>query len=243
MDQSYWMALAASSIACAVTTTGIIAVRRFEGWSKANAPHFASFAAGMLVTITILHIVPGAIRLGMRVPAYVLAGYLIMYAFDRFLAAYASDKPRVAGYSLGLLPLVGIGTHSLLDGVIYSISFSVNPFTGAVVTLGMILHELPEGMTMYTLLVRSGFASRAAFLLAFFATAFTTPLGMALSYPFISRLDAPVLGSLLALSGGTLLYVGASHLLPWAEGERRSYGAAAFAAGVVIAVGIVLSGG
>jgi zinc transporter ZupT len=243
MDQSYWMALAASLLACAVTTTGIMAVRRFEGWSRAKAPYFASFAAGMLVTISILHIVPSAMRLTMQAPAWVLAGYLIMYGFDRFLAAYAAGKPRVEGYSLGLLPLVGIGTHSLLDGVIYSISFNVNPFTGAVVTLGMILHELPEGMTMYTLLVRSGFSSRAAFLLAFFATALTTPLGMTLSYPFISRLDAPVLGSLLALSGGALLYVGASHLLPWAEHERRSYGFAAFAAGVAIAIGIVLSGG
>jgi zinc transporter ZupT len=69
----------------------------------------------------------------------------------------------------------------------------------------------------------------------------TTPLGTLMSYPFVSRIDASVLGLLLALSAGTLIYVGATHLLPRAEREPRRFSLVALAAGIGVAVGIVFS--
>jgi zinc transporter ZupT len=64
---------------------------------------------------------------------------------------------------------------------------------------------------------------------------------MLVSYPFISRIDPPLLGSLLALSSGALVYVGATHLLPQAEREHRKYSLFALGAGILVAVVIVLS--
>jgi zinc transporter ZupT len=137
--------------------------------------------------------------------------------------------------------LFGIGFHSFLDGVVYSISFSVSMFTGSLVALGMVLHEFPEGIVTYTLLIRGGFSERRSFALAFFAAALTTPLGTLVSYPFVSRIDAPLLGLLLALSAGALIYVGATHLLPQAEREPRRFSLIALGAGILVAAGIVLS--
>lgn len=141
------------------------------------------------------------------------------------------------------MPLIGIGFHSFLDGVVYSISFSVSLLTGLLVALGMVLHEFPEGILTYTLLVRAGFSARRSLLLAFLAAALTTPVGTLISYPFISRIDAPMLGLLLALSAGALIYVGATHLLPRAELEPRRFSLVAVMAGVVVALGIILSKG
>ncbi len=98
---------------------------------------------------------------------YRFAGYLLLDLFDRFLTAYVCDKPQTAEYALGLVPLIGIGFHSLLDGVVYSISFSVSPLTGTLVAVGMVLHEFPEGIVTYTLLLRSGFTPRRSMGLAF----------------------------------------------------------------------------
>jgi ZIP family zinc transporter/zinc and cadmium transporter len=64
---------------------------------------------------------------------------------------------------------------------------------------------------------------------------------MLVSWPLVSRIDAPLLGSLLALSAGALVYVGATHLLPQAEKERRKYSLYALGAGILVAVVIVLS--
>lgn len=95
----------------------------------------------------------------------------------------------------------------------------------------------------YTLLVRSGFTERRSFLLAFLAAAVTTPIGTLVSYPFISQIDQSLLGALLALSAGALIYVGATHLLPRAEREPRRFSLVALAAGILVALGIVLSNG
>lgn len=243
MSEDFWITFAASLLAGAVTTGGILTIRRFKVWARDNTTYFACFAAGVLIAVSFMHIVPKAIAMSAQAPAYLFGGYLAMHALNRFLTAYVCDKPETAEYAIGLVPLIGIGFHSFLDGVVYSISFSVSLFTGALVTLGMVLHEFPEGIVTYTLLVRSGFQERRSLILAFFAAAATTPLGTVVSYPFISRIDEPLLGSLLAISAGALIYVGATHLLPRAETEPRRYSVVALAAGVVVALGIVLGKG
>jgi zinc transporter ZupT len=137
--------------------------------------------------------------------------------------------------------MFGIGFHSFIDGFIYSIAFTVSILTGSLATIGMVLHEFPEGIITYLLLVRGGFRERMAMVLAFLAAAATTPLGMLVSYPLISAIERPFLGALLALSAGALVYVGATHLLPRAEQEHRRFSLVALAGGVLVAVIIVMA--
>lgn len=243
MKEIFSTAFAASVIAAVVTTGGILTIRRFEAWARQNTTYFACFAAGVLIAVSFLHIVPKSFAMNPQAPTYLFGGYLLMHVFNRFLTAHVCDKPQTAEYALGLVPLLGIGFHSFLDGIVYSISFSVSMYTGILVAIGMVLHEFPEGIVTYTLLLRSGFTQRRSFVLAFLAAAVTTPLGALISYPFISRIDQPLLGALLALSAGALIYVGATHLLPRAEREPRRFSLVALAAGVLVALGIVLSKG
>jgi zinc transporter ZupT len=243
MDQNFWIALAAGTIAAAVTTGGIICIRRYEDWARRNAAYFASFAAGVLIAVSFLHIVPTSIRLDERAPAFLFIGYLSMHLFNRFLAAYVCDKPQTADYAIGLVPLFGIGLHSFVDGIVFAIGFNVSALTGVLVAIGLILHEFPEGVVTYTLLLRSGFTARRSFTLAFAAAAATTPVGTLVSYPFIRMIDEPVLGLLLAFSAGALIYVGATHLLPHAEEKPSRFSLLALVAGALVALGIVLTKG
>jgi zinc transporter ZupT len=137
--------------------------------------------------------------------------------------------------------MLGIGLHSLVDGIIYSVTFNVSVFTGVLAAIGMVLHEFPEGIVTFVLLERGGFSRRRSALYAFWAAAISTPLGTLVSYPFVSDIRRSTLGILLAISAGALVYVGASHLLPTVERENRRYSLLALAAGVLIAVVIVMS--
>lgn len=243
MDRAFGITLGASLLAAAVTTAGIVSIRRFEDWARQNATYFACFAAGVLIAVSFLHIAPQSFDMNAQGPAYLFAGYMLMHVFNRFLIAHVCDKPETSEYALGLVPLLGIGFHSFLDGVVYAVSFSVSMLTGVLVALGMVLHEFPEGIVTYALLIRSGFSERRSFFLSLLAAAATTPLGALISFPFVSRIGQPALGALLALSAGALIYVGATHLLPRAEREPRRFSFAALAAGVLVAVGIVLTKG
>lgn len=231
----------ASFLACAITTAGIFVISRYESWGLKNAAYFMSFAAGVLISVALLHIIPRSIEINDSAPVYVLIGFLALYLLNRFLNTYICHTYENADLTRGLVPVVGVGLHSFLDGVIYSVTFNVSLFTGLLAAIGMVLHEFPEGIVTFLLLDRSGFSRRQSAGYAFLAAAFSTPLGTLLSFPFIERIDRSTLGVWLAFTAGGLLYVGASHLLPAVEKEDKSYSLLALLAGVLVAVVIILS--
>ena len=237
----FWPPFIASLLAAFVTTTGLLIIRNFEGWAERNSVYFSSFAAGVLISVSFLHLIPKSFSMNDQAPVWLLAGYLLLHAVNRFITAYVCDKTQRAELGIGLVPMLGIGLHSFIDGMVYSVTFTVSIFTGALAAAGMVLHEFPEGIVTYVLLLKGGFKKKTALLLAFLAAALTTPLGMLASYPFISRIDEPMLGNCLALSAGALVYVGASHLLPKVEAQPRKHSFVALGAGIFVAVLIVLS--
>lgn len=241
MSRESLFATLASLAACGMTTLGILVVRRFEAWAKAHSIYFVAFAAGVLIAVSMLHLAPESFKSAEDAPEYLFAGYLLLYIFNRLTCAVVCERRIDSSPPVGLTPLVGIGFHSLVDGVVYAVTFSVDTFTGSLAALGMVLHEFPEGVVTYVLIVRGGFSRGAAFWLAILAAGVTTPLGTLLAYPLMGGLSGVVLSRLLALSAGALLYVGASHLLPQVERERRRFSFLALAAGMATAVAIVIA--
>jgi zinc transporter ZupT len=237
-------AILASGLACIFTTMGILLVRRHEGRAMKYSGYFMSFAVGVLVGVSFLHLVPESLSQNRdEAPTCLLAGFLAFYVLDRVLGAYVCHRYEDSGYSIGLLPTLGVGVHSLLDGVMYSVTFSVSVFTGALAALGMVLHEFPEGVLTFVLLRRGGFDRRASVTYSFLAAAISTPLGTLISCPFVDRLKGSTLGGLLAISAGALIYVGASHLLPVVHREGRKYTGLSLVSGVMVAMILVLCRG
>jgi zinc transporter ZupT len=243
LSNTFIAVVLASSLACVVTTIGIYVISKYEAWGRQNTVYFMSFAAGVLVSVSFVHIIPKSFEMNEDAPIFLLIGFLALYLFNRFLKLYICQEYQCETFATGIVPMLGIGFHSLLDGVIYSVTFNVSIFTGVLAAIGMVLHEFPEGIVTFLLLERGGFERRRAALYAFLAAAISTPLGTLVSYPFIDDIARPMLGILLAISAGALLYVGASHLLPEVEKENKRYSIIALAVGVFVAVGIVLSKG
>mgnify|MGYP001055859025 CR=1 FL=1 len=243
LDARFWMILAASGAACAVTTLGIFVISRHEKWSRERSAYFVSFAAGVLITVTFLHIVPESIHMNSRAPVFILVGFLGLYFLNRFLNVYLCHEHDCPEYTVGLIPMLGIGLHSLIDGAIYSITFNVSIFTGVLAAAGMVFHEFPEGVITFVMLERGGFSARKSALYAFVAAAVSTPLGAVITYPFVHRIGDEALGGLLAVAGGALVYVGATHLLPEVEEQSGAYTIVTLAAGVLVGVIVILSHG
>jgi len=230
----------ASVLACLVTTIGIYIISRYEEWGNQNVVYFISFAAGVLISVSFIHIIPKSFGMNDTAPIFLLVGFMALHVFNRFLNIFVCHERECTNLSVGIIPMIGIGLHSLIDGVIYSVTFNVSIFTGALSAIGMILHEFPEGIVTFLLLERAGFTRKKAVVYAFLAAAISTPVGTLISYPFISRIEAPTLGILLSISAGALVYVGASHLLPAVEKENKKYSIISLGVGILIAVLIVM---
>jgi ZIP family zinc transporter/zinc and cadmium transporter len=241
MQNPFWTAFGASVLAAVVTAIGIYTIRHFEAWGRKYSIYFVCFAAGVLISVSFLHIIPKAFEMNANAPVYLLGGFLLLHLFNRFITAFVCERGPNPRIGIGLVPMIGIGFHSFIDGVVYSITFTVSIFTGVLAATGMVLHEFPEGIITYMLLLRGGFNEKTSLILALLAASVSTPLGMLVSWPYISQIDKSLLGALLSLSAGALVYVGATHLLPQAEKEHRKYSLWAMGAGILVAVLIVVS--
>lgn len=231
-----------SCLACLVTAAGIYAISRHEPWGRAHSAYFMSFAAGVLISVSFMHIIPRAFEMSPAGPVSLLVGFLGIYLSNRLVRMYVCHEYECTrDYAMGVIPMLGIGFHSFIDGVIYSVTFNVSALTGVLAAIGMVLHEFPEGIVTFILLERAGFSRRKSALYAFLAAALSTPLGTVISFPLIESISGPLLGSLLAASAGALVYVGAVHLLPAVEAENRRYSVLALAAGVAVALIIMMS--
>lgn len=232
-----------SFLACGVTTMGIVIISKYERWGKEHSAYFMSFAAGVLISVSFMHIIPKSFEMNASAPMFLLVGFLGVYLSNRLVKLYVCHEYECTDYAMGIIPMLGIGFHSFIDGVIYAVTFNVSILTGVLAAIGMVLHEFPEGIVTFVLLERASFSRKKSAVYAFFAAALSTPLGALIAYPFINIIQRSTLGILLAISAGALVYVGASHLLPAVEQEQKRYSIFALAAGVLVAVGIIWSKG
>ncbi len=222
-------------LAALVTTLGLGAALLANRWVRAQTGTFAAFAAGSLICIVLLHLLPEALAASPRAPVFVLLGFAGAYLLNRGVLSFARGQ-RMQQLAGGITPMVAIGVHSFLDGAAYSVTFGVDWTTGMLTALGLIVHEAPEGIIVFTLLCAAGFSARHALVLSFLSAAVTTPLGAAIAHPFVERLSPAALGEAFSLTAGLLLYVGAGHLLPHVEREPARRALPALALGAFLAI-------
>jgi len=225
-------------LAALVTSLGLLAVALRSEWSARQSGLFALSAGGMLITMSLLHILPEALASGTPAPSFVLGGFfaglLLSFAMRTFFPE-REGQARAEAFT----PLLAVGVHSFFDGVIYSVSFAASFQSGVYASLGLILHEFAEGIIAFAILSRHGFKVREALVWAFIAAAATTPLGALVSGLFVSGLGTDTLVALYAVSAGLLVYVATGPMLaPLKEfSPMRAMGS--LGAGVLFALAIL----
>ena len=124
ITSTFGAVILASSLACVVTTVGILVISRYEQWGSNQAVYFMSFAAGVLISVSFVHIIPTAFDMNGAAPVALLTGFLLLYLTNRFLDAYLCHEYERANYTVGIIPMMGVGLHSFLDGFVYSVTFN-----------------------------------------------------------------------------------------------------------------------
>ena len=66
MERTFWAPFVASLCAALITSLGIGVIRRYGDWATRNSPYFACFAAGVLIAVSFLHIIPKSLSLDRR---------------------------------------------------------------------------------------------------------------------------------------------------------------------------------
>jgi len=224
-----------SSIAGITTILGILIVLFFKNFTKKYSIYLISFAAGVLVTFALLHLIPESLELYQYSLWFVLVGFLIFYLIEHLVMHHPFHEPIGREHAAGKTAVLGLGFHSLIDGVVIGAGFEISNEIGLIATLAVIAHELPEGLTAMAVLMHAKF-KKIKSLLYSFLVAIATPVGAILTYYFINNISEEFLGFLLALAAGSFLYVGASDLVPETHEQYKKMNAVYFVIGILFVV-------
>lgn len=214
------MPISAGIAAAAATLAGGWLVTRRD-WPRTVLACFVSLGAGFMLAVVFLEVIPEAVeRTGSTSWLLILCGYLVVHFFEHTLAPHLhfseeTHAADVAQQFAGHFAVLGLAIHALFDGVAIGSGFLISSYLGAVIFLAVVLHKLPEGFTVASLLLASG-RSRATALAGVATLAGATLAGVAL----MGFLPAEV-GPALAFSGGVTLYVAATDLLPEANKQPQ----------------------
>ena len=184
-----------------------------------------SLAAGALLGDAFIHLVPEAFERLAPLPAslLIIGGFLVFFILEKFLHWHHTHggeeeekKHDHAGahtiHPTGYMILVSDGFHNFLDGLIIAVSFMAGIDVGIATTIAVILHEIPQEIGDFAILLHSGFsASRALFLN--FLSALAAVLG-ALAVIFLGSVGAEAAQWLLPVVAGGFIYIASADLIP-----------------------------
>jgi zinc and cadmium transporter len=175
-----------------------------------------SFAAGALLGDAFLHLIPeiaeSAAGLDVLASAGLLAGLLSFFVLEKILHWHHSHFPHEEVlHPVAVSNLVGDGLHNFLDGAIVAGAFVASPGIGFATTVAVALHEIPQELGDFGILVHAGLTPRRALLLNF-VSGLTAVAGMAATLTFLP-VDA-IERLLLPFSAGAFVYIASTDLIP-----------------------------
>ena len=221
-----------SSIAGAAAIFGTMIVFYFERWAHDNSIFLISFGAGVMLAIAFLDLIPEASAAYPGAWIMVFAGFLALYVLQNIIMVHPCHDEECKTH-LGVLSTVGFSIHSLLDGIIVSVGFTGGLVLGALTSVTVILHKMPDGVTITGILVHSGAPRKKIFIFSVLV-ALLTPVGAVVSFFFLRNLPQGGFGILIALTAGSFIYLAASDLLPESHKIRHNGNAVSFFSGVGI---------
>lgn len=237
-------------IAGGATFAGMLLILAREAWSRRYSSSLVSYSAGVLLGVGFLHVLPEAMELNAHAPAFILLAFILFYFLEHHLLIHAGHEEQhhaqltvddcgdgccTRPHPLGLVAFFGMALHSAIDGMIIGTGFEVSHELGLLAALGVIAHEVPEGIAMLAILLHYGWQRRRAIQLTSFV-AVATPAAALASYALVRDLSPELLGALLAMAGGSFVYIAASDLIPESHRSRGLPASFALVAGILTAV-------
>ena len=196
------------------TLFGGLIILRFRN----SLPFFFAFAAGSLMGVAFLDILPESLSIasgaGVSVRYIMLAivgSFFFYHLVERFFVSHDLSHHDGHGHIMGPVGAGSLIIHSLLDGAAIGAAFHVNSSVGMIVALAVIFHDFTDGVNTVTIMLKNHQKKSKA--IAFLVLDALAPVVGVSTMMFIA-FPAGLLAIVLAVFVGEFIYIGASNLLP-----------------------------
>jgi zinc and cadmium transporter len=173
-----------------------------------------SFSAGAMMGGAFLHLLPEAVET--LAPDLALTAALLsfmgFFLVEKLLHWRHCHQGHCPTHTFGYLNLIGDSIHNFIDGLIIAAAFLTDIRLGLVTAAAVALHEIPQEIGDFGVLLYSGFSKNRA-LTANFLVALTVVLGGVAGYWSSFWLE-DLVAWLLPVAAGGFIYIAASDLMP-----------------------------
>lgn len=201
--------LAMSAIALVGSLTLILPEKLFQ---QIVLP-LVSLAAGTLIGGALLHLLPHAIQQAGNTNSVFIAltlGFLVLFFMEQFLHWHHCHQSQLRHEVVSYLILLADGLHNFIGGLVIGSAFMIDTKLGILTWLIAALHEIPQELGDFGILLNSGWKPKHA-LIFNFISALTFPIGALIAYAISGNINVSLL---LAFGAGNFLYIGATDLIP-----------------------------
>jgi len=207
-------AIGASIVVSLISLIGIVTLLFKEKRLNEILIPLIGFSAGGLIGGAFLHLLPEALEQteSHAVFSYLILGFISFFILEKYLHWRHCHNGICAIHTFTYLNLIGDAVHNFTDGLVIGASFLVSINFGLITTLIIIIHEIPQEIGDFGVLVYGGF-SRLKALYYNFIIALTCIIGTIAGY-FISVSVQDFSLFLLPFTAGGFIYIGACDLVP-----------------------------
>jgi zinc and cadmium transporter len=244
-----FLSFASVVVVSLVSLVGVATLSMGERRARRLAGFLVSFAVGALLGDAFIHLIPESLQRDdepLAASLLILAGMMVFFVVEKLIrhrhgalhehhdAFHEIRRPEVA-----VINLVGDAVHNFIDGVLIGASYLASPILGLSTSFAVVLHEIPQELGDFSILVDSGLSVRKAILLNL-ASASVAIVGTAVALLAGAVAQKAVVGSLLPMTAGGFVYLAAADLIPELQRDRSLR--ALFAQTSLIATGIAVMG-
>jgi zinc and cadmium transporter len=178
---------------------------------------FISVAVGALLGDAFIHLIPEALEESANTTLtsiFIIAGILSFFVLEKFLHwhHHGEDTEESHIHPVGKLILVSDGVHNFLDGIIIAASFMVSVPVGIATTLAVILHEIPQEVGDFAVLLHSGYTRKRALFLNFLSA--LTALVGAFVFFLLGEFAHSFSIFFVPIAAGGFIYIAVADLIP-----------------------------
>ena len=187
-------------------------------WPKQVQEYLLALGAGFILALVFLELIPESMHAaGMGAPLYILLGYSVLHFFEHTIVGHLhfgeeTHSEVMLSSIASVSTFLGLFVHAFFDGFAISVGMRYDFYLGLLIFIAVLLHKIPEGLTIASVMLAAAHRRRTAFL-ASAAIGVATILGI-LSVFLISDISESFMGVAFAFSAGIATYVGASDLIP-----------------------------
>lgn len=226
-----------------ISLIGVITLYLREERLKKILSFLVAFAAGALLGDVFIHIVPEVVfefSFTFGVSLYFLCGILAFFVLEKFFAWRHCHNIECEEHSrqrLGKMNLVGDGLHNLIDGMLIAGSFLVSVPIGLATAVAVALHEIPQELGDFGVLIHSGYTRNRA-LLYNLLSALVALVGLVIVLLVGTRVQG-LTKFLLPFTGGSFIYIAASGIIPELHKEGAVSKSLIQLLGLVLGIGVM----